>query len=305
MGVLGGVFTDKIIVQRLTDLMWVGHSSTEEDVRVYRFARVLNALRTCILELQTYHDKIGAAQNLSLVPGHTHRRFYPYPTFFIDQNDQPVHFEYLKMLENDPACVTYKAKTSEADIIVVKFVSRYGKEVHKFLATQGHAPRLRYCGSLPNVQERSHELLAKSAPPGLSLGPMQMIVMDYVSSCKETPTDARQQLEVVLEKLHVEGYVFGDLRHQNILFDEKYKVKLIDFDWAGPFDMKLRDTSLPAGLQEKIDDSQKTRCDWPEGNYVHYPLNLSKSVPWTDGIEDLEPIRPAHDWDMLNKLNLQ
>jgi hypothetical protein len=67
MGILGGVFTDKIIVQRLTDLIWVGHSSTEEDARVYHFARVLNALRTCLLELQTYYDKIGATQNISLV----------------------------------------------------------------------------------------------------------------------------------------------------------------------------------------------------------------------------------------------
>jgi len=33
LGVLGGVFTDKVIVQRLTDLMWCAHSTTEEDSR--------------------------------------------------------------------------------------------------------------------------------------------------------------------------------------------------------------------------------------------------------------------------------
>jgi serine/threonine protein kinase len=306
MGILGGVFTDKIIVQRLTDLMWVGHSSTEEDARVYRFARVLNALRTCLLQLQTYYNEIGAAQNLSLVPDRTHPRFYPHPVSFTDENGQLVHFEYLKTLEeNDPACVTYKAKISEEDIIVVKFVSSYSEEVHKFLAAKGHAPRLRYYGPLPNAQERPHESFVKSMLPGLSLGPMQMVVMDYVSTCKEPPADARQQLEAILETLHIEGYVFGDLRHQNILFDEKNKVTLIDFDWAGPFDMKIRDASLPAGLQKKIDDSQRTKSDRADGNYVCYPLNLSKSVPWADGVTDLKPIRPAHDWDMLTKLVLK
>lgn len=86
-----------------------------------------------------------------LVRGHTHSRFYPHPASFTDENGQFVRFEYLEMLEgNDPARVTYKAKVSE-DIVVVKFVSRYSKEMHEFLAAQGYTPRLRYCGPLPNV----------------------------------------------------------------------------------------------------------------------------------------------------------
>ena len=66
----------------------------------------------------------------------------------------------------------------------------------------------------------------------LSLGPMQMIVMDYVSVPKDAPPppDARHQLGEILIKLHSEGCVFGDLRQQNVLFDEENKAKLIDFD---------------------------------------------------------------------------
>ena len=68
-----------------------------------------------------------------------HPLFYPYPTSFTDDNSQLVHFEYLELLEeNASAGVTYKAKSSEeATIIVaivVRFVSRYNTEVHKFLA---------------------------------------------------------------------------------------------------------------------------------------------------------------------------
>ena len=46
-GILVGVFLDKFPGRIMTDLIWVGHSSTEEDVAcVYRFARLLNALHT-------------------------------------------------------------------------------------------------------------------------------------------------------------------------------------------------------------------------------------------------------------------
>lgn len=88
---------------------------------VYRFARVLNAFRSCIPQLQTF-DKINAAQNLTLVPGQTCSCFYPHPASFIDENGQFVQFEYSEMLEeNDPTYVTYKAKISEEDTVMVKF----------------------------------------------------------------------------------------------------------------------------------------------------------------------------------------
>ena len=58
LGVLGGVFTDKVIVQRLTDFMWCAHSTTEEDPRVYRLARVLVALRRSIHELENFYKDI-------------------------------------------------------------------------------------------------------------------------------------------------------------------------------------------------------------------------------------------------------
>ena len=85
---------------------------------------MLNALRTCLLRLRSYYNDIGAAQNLSLAPSHTHPRFYPYPTSFTDEGNQVIHFEYDTALEAH-ASVTYKATTFQNDTIVVKFVSRY------------------------------------------------------------------------------------------------------------------------------------------------------------------------------------
>jgi hypothetical protein len=289
-------------VQRLTDLMWFGHSSTEEDGRVYRLARVLTALRQSLVRLRKFYQDIGAAEIPPVTHG-PHSRFYPYPTSYTD-NGVETQFKYTKMLEEDAVCVTYRAKICDqvdSPDIVVKFVTRYGEEVHKFLADHNYAPRLRYCGPLSGRNVVFDDFL-RQAHPGLSLGPIQMVVMDYVSVCKRTPPDAHQQVAQVLDVLHSAGYVFGDLREQNILFDEENKVKFIDFDWCGRYDINICDnSSLPSDLQKKISDNKKSIE--PVSHYVCYPLNLSKvQGQWVEGVKDLEPIRPKHDWAMLAKL---
>ena len=105
LGVLGGVFTDKVIVQRLTDLMWCAHSTTEEDPRVYRLARVLVALRRSIHELEKFYKEISDPKNPPLTPGHTHPRFYPYPTSFTE-NGKTVHFKYTRIAPRLPYCLS-------------------------------------------------------------------------------------------------------------------------------------------------------------------------------------------------------
>ena len=49
------------------------------------------------------------------------------------------------MLEEDATCVAFQAEISDPvgddfPDIVVKFVARYGADVHKFLASEDHAP---------------------------------------------------------------------------------------------------------------------------------------------------------------------
>ena len=101
------------------------------------------------------------------------------------------------------------------------------------------------------------------------------------------------------------GYVFGDLRNQNVLFDEDSKVKLIDFDWAGRYDMNICDGLLPADLQKMINENKKDIK--PADHYVCYPLSMNVSggdTRWAEDVRQLEPIRPQHDWNMLAKLHL-
>ncbi|KAH7884914.1 hypothetical protein F5I97DRAFT_1779733, partial [Phlebopus sp. FC_14] len=49
------------------------------------------------------------------------------------------------------------------------------------------------------------------------------------------PPDFHSDLAEAIQKLHDEGFVFGDLREPNIMItnDDKPKVQLIDFNWAG------------------------------------------------------------------------
>ncbi|KAF8801737.1 hypothetical protein BYT27DRAFT_7215855 [Phlegmacium glaucopus] len=72
-------------------------------------------------------------------------------------------------------------------IIVIKFMLRYGKEVHEFLANKSYAPHLRYYGPMPNAPPSPP--CPKSAPAGLAFGFMQMVVMDYVAAALDPPTN--------------------------------------------------------------------------------------------------------------------
>ena len=142
--------------------------------------------------------------------------------------------------------------------------------------------------------------------PVLSLGPMQMVVMDYVKHLsKDLPQTARPQIEQILRELHKNGYVFGDLRQPNIILDQADKIQLIDFDWAGRYDMTIHDSVpddilelIPADILEATGDVHAQT----DITFAHYPLNLSKHLFSSTGAGDLEPIRPIHDWRMLNKL---
>jgi Protein kinase domain len=306
--VLGSVFTDKVIVQRLTDMRWMALSSTEEDNRIYHNARVLIALRKCLKTLEIYYKNLNDSKPTPIVDGKTHPRLYPYPTSFTDHTQKTdVHFKYVRSMEDNGICVTYLAEITDkdgaatGDSVVVKFVASYGEKVHEFLAHRGWAPTLRYCG--PLCEETGLSGPAQSAPPGLHLrSNMRMVVMDYIDALpwKKVP-NAREQIREVLTALHANGYVFGDLRPPNILFDKDKKVKLIDFDWSGRYDTK-DPKNLADGLKKQIDGNMD-RAEVGDGPYAHYPLRMSTTQDmWAPGMTPLTPIRPEHDRMMVHKL---
>ena len=74
-----------------------------------------------------------------------------------------------------------------------------------------------------------------------------------------------------LHALQGNGFVHGDLRAANVLWDEaEGRALLIDFDWAGPPDAEL------------------------------YPLPLNGALPWARGAAVGMPITKAHDLERIS-----
>ena len=171
LGVMGGVFADKFIVQRLTSLMWMAESSTEEDAQIYNAAQIFVGILKSLEQLTTFYAKIGESKIPRVINGQTHSHFYPYPTSYTVEK-QTFHFQYLKPMEDHVACETYLAKLVNSFVnIVVKFALRYSKEVHEFLANKNHAPIFDTMAQCP----------MPNAPPSDDTGLKRLVCLFYFS----------------------------------------------------------------------------------------------------------------------------
>jgi serine/threonine protein kinase len=89
----------------------------------------------------------------------------------------------------------------------------------------------------------------------------------------QLPPTFLEEVRRILNHLHYNDLVFGDLRGANIMITRNNKVKFVDFDWAGN-----------------------------EG-VSRYPLLLSQQIQWPDGVGDgLTVMKKEHDLDMLTRL---
>ena len=272
IAILGAVFTDGVIVQRLTDYVWVGLDSTLNESRILRIARTFHALNKGLANLKSFYGKV---QTQSWV---AETRYFPsiisYPN-----GDECIHFKYLSFLEDGPDCMTLRARTLTVPPrdVVVKFVERYGETAHRLLADNGLAPELLYCGS-PHLQDKDP-----------SYNSISMVVMEFVRGetldksemSKEAAGVVRSEVERAIKLLHRHGLVFGDLRAPNVMITTMdYKngqgndVKLIDFDWAG------------------------------EEGRAKYPCLISPGIHWPPGVAPLANLEINHDLQMLEQMFL-
>jgi serine/threonine protein kinase len=261
--VLGFAFTDRVIIQRLTDFIWVGLDSALSRSHVNRVSGIFYALRTGLSSLQTYYMNLDInSEELASA------RFFPSITTYPGKDGrQDVKFKYVGYLENGLDCVTLHAQTETepAQDIVVKFVERYSERAHHILAEMDMAPRLVHYGPLQP-----------------SNGSLCMVVMEYVHGDTFAVAKSKMDGEMVktvksevrraLTLLHEHGLVFGDLRPPNVMITKEKTVQLIDFDWAG------------------------------EAGQVEYPHLLSPAVTWPKGIRPLDPIEKEHDLEMWEGL---
>jgi serine/threonine protein kinase len=262
--ILGAVFTDKWIVQRLTDFIWVGLSATLDEPHYNRVARIMDSLRRNVQKLRDYYRDLDV---VAPVPKGLHPRYFPSIGAYLDEANSVITFDYIQPLEIEPTCVTFLARTTSgtAKSIVVKFVQRYGEDAHRLLAKANLAPELLYYGRI-GVQEGDP-----------SYGHLRMVVMEYIDGetldkAKRIPPMSRDCIRHALDLLHKSGYVFGDLRPPNVMVTKNQEIKLIDFDWAG-LHMKAQ-----------------------------YPILISRNLPWPEGVEALCLMETSHDDDMFARL---
>lgn len=270
LAVLGAVFTDNCIIQRLTDYIWIPAHSALDDEQFLRIGRVLYALRESVAQLKDWYENVLKREEPPFESNTSHpaphSRFFPSPDTYLRDNNA-VRFRYQRPLELHPSCVTYLAKTVEANPIdvVVKFVSRYGEDAHKAMSDAGFAPKILYYGRI-NID-----------PCMPSYGRLRMVVMEYVQGMTaysalqqdSLPRNFHRDLENAIKYYHGLGFVFGDLRESNVMVTKDDKVQLIDFNWAGR-----------------------------EGE-VTYPVSISHSIDWPEGVRGLEAICKQHDLVML------
>ncbi|KAG1747833.1 uncharacterized protein EDB91DRAFT_1035962, partial [Suillus paluster] len=151
LAVLGTVLTEKCVIQRLMDYIWILAYPAFNDDQVLQIGYVLYARR---------ESRKEPPYDTSRPVAHAH--FFPTPDIYICNSNSH--------LGRHPSCVTYLAKTVEDHPInvVLKFVTRYGEDAHKVMAEAGFEPKILYCGQI-NV-----------LPHTPSYGRLQMIVMEYV-----------------------------------------------------------------------------------------------------------------------------
>jgi serine/threonine protein kinase len=256
-----------VIVQRLTDFIWVGMDCALSRSHVNRVARIFYALQTSLFKLKDYYETCVIEY-----PRPAPTRYFPSITTYGKNPHQRVQFKYLGYLERGFDCVTLHAETCTEPVrhIVVKFVERYSEQAHHMLAEEGCAPQLLYHGSL------------QFGPEQPSYNSLFMVVMDYVDGdtlalAKSTMSKAmietvRAELKHVLTLLHDKELVFGDLRPPNVMITKGKRVMLIDFDWAGI------------------------------AGQVQYPHLLSSAVEWPKDVKPLDLIKKEHDLEMLAKI---
>ncbi|KAF0442645.1 proteinkinasesubdomain-containingproteinpkl/ ccin9 [Gigaspora margarita] len=84
--------------------------------QVNRVARFFQALQIAFGHLSKFY------QELDITP--TEQRYFPYLQQFRGiANNNTINFTYIEKLTDDPARTIWKAKTTNDDVIVVKFVT--------------------------------------------------------------------------------------------------------------------------------------------------------------------------------------
>ncbi|CUA72675.1 hypothetical protein RSOLAG22IIIB_04996 [Rhizoctonia solani] len=270
MCISGAVYLDRVVVQPLTDYVWLG-KHPQQDHHLMRVTRLFLALERAISFLHGYYSPlIKPGVKLSI----ERRRDSPYIRSVMTSTGK-VDLTYTGRVGDSGAIrPVFEAMTEDGRPVVVKFAQFYNFKAHQLLAAQSLAPQLlsveaeQVGGGLVMVVM---ELSGKSLDNYLGSTGLGLELSARAQVCED--------VKAALDLLHANDLVFGDLRPPNVLVVEKdgsLHGQLIDFEWCG-IEGKAR---YPAGMNE------------------------SQSIGWAPDAKKRQPLRKQHDDYMFNKLFL-
>jgi len=192
-------------------------------------ARTFGALKIALEKLKDMYSKpILCLESPTWSPACPYRRHYT------DSNNDGQTFTY-SMKQDFRNNLVFFGKTNCGVPICIKFVRRYSPEVHRFCARKGHAPELIAYEKLPGAWYMV-VMGALDIYPNSPTGSYRHFIPYIYPSLDLKPLE--EAVTALIDDLHNEGYVHGDLRDVNLFVrhDAQDKTKdfmLIDFDWAG------------------------------------------------------------------------
>ena len=171
--VMGAIFTDKVIVQCLTNLIWFSANTILNEQYCYHLVNILHSLGTGLGNLCVYYFSLKPQPfpGPQLHKPELYPHFFPSIHAFPDASGRRGDFKYVVPLVSEATCVIFWAETLETSLwaIVVKFVECYSKLTHDLLANAGAAPQLFY---LVKVGMDEHNP---------NLGHLMMFVMEHLN----------------------------------------------------------------------------------------------------------------------------
>ncbi|KAF9262767.1 hypothetical protein L218DRAFT_1077693 [Marasmius fiardii PR-910] len=233
---------DKLLVEDVFRINIRGGRRVKEDTIC--LARALKIIKDGHQRLNEYY------RNLSVTADTTFSFLYPNPVCLPDFKcpscgqltfmgklvakdifeDEEIAASTYKRL--DVSMALFHAKMlHDGRNVIVKFTPSYNELAHKLLADQGLAPRLLHCEKVA--------------------GGWYMVVMEYLDKAQNAykyllgqpyqerflPQTAYSNIKSALEVLHQNNIVFGDVRLQNVMVEEKagggLRGYLVDFDGCG------------------------------------------------------------------------
>jgi serine/threonine protein kinase len=269
MCILGAVFVEEVVIQPLTDYIWLGAFPLDTS-QLLSVAHLFVALAAGLQTLDEFFRTIPLFPSKSPLS----TRLFPHICSYSRTEGVRIQFRYVaKLAGNSPDKAIFKAqRQGDKQYVVVKFVERYNAEAHRILTERNLAPELLYVGKVSQPPSQFHSMVRT----------LLMVVMEFLSGSTAQdvfykaplPSPVFKDVWAAIKILHERDIVFGDLRRPNIMV-LKASAKLVDFDWCG------------------------------KDGEAKYPVNLNDlgDISWHPDVQRGSTMRKEHDLFMLRTLH--